>query len=85
MKTNRTQRTIAPNGRIFAVNRLVKITLDYRQPCMGDESYRISRIVNEIAVCVGKESRHVGDYLTEKEANDLLTEPGYEVTVVPRS
>ncbi len=78
MKTNRTTRAgFAQTGRI------VKVTLDYRSCGLGDDCYRITRIVNEIAVCAGSKTLHVGDYLTEKEATDLLTEPGYEVSVVP--
>lgn len=81
--------TRTPRDTHAATGRTVKVTLDYAtdRRCLGrtedHQPYRITRIVNEIAVPVGKQSRHVGDYLTEAEATDLLTEPGVEVTTVP--
>lgn len=61
----------------------VKVLLAYHSVCCFGKPYEITRITNEIAVPVGHESKHVGDRLTEKEATDLLTEPGLEVTTVP--
>ena len=70
--------------------RLVKVTLAYDSSARLGGPYQITRITNEIAVVVtqdrlgtGTETKHVGDYLTEAQATDLLTEPGLEVTVVP--
>ncbi len=74
-----------PRDTHAVTGRIVKVTLDYDSGRLriGEDAYRIIRITNEIAVPIGKQSRHVGDYLTEAEATDLLTEPGVEVTTVP--
>ncbi len=78
--------------------RIVKVTLGYLPHAPFGSPYIIERITNEIAVVVSKEqpsltrlaaglgdteTKHVGDYLTEAQATDLLTEPGLEVTTVP--
>lgn len=75
-----------------------KVTLSYRANALGDQPYRIDRIINDIGVQItptsgarilpgsrqAKPERfRVGDFLTEVQATELLTEPGVEVTTVP--
>ena len=75
------RRTFAASGK------LTQVTLEYSDARANSalrlSPYQIVKIKNEIAVPVGGASKHVGDYLTETEATDLLTEPGVEVTTVP--
>ena len=82
----------SPRSTYAETGRLVKVMLDYDAGRPFSKTYRIAKIANEIAVVVQDDSDpnkptsrtcHVGDYLTEEEASDLLTEPGLEVTVVP--
>lgn len=77
MKSN----TRSPRQTAVETGRLVKVTLGYGH--ILHDSYLILKIVNEIAVPVNSVSRHVGDYLTEAEATELLTEPGIEITTIP--
>lgn len=61
----------------------VKVTLDYDSQRMFGKAYRVAKIVNEVLITIGTEKYHVGDYLHEDDANELITEPNVEVTVVP--
>ncbi len=70
--------------RLSETGETVKVKLSFKHPAIGDEPYRIDQIGNEIAVAINGSSRHVGDYLTEIEATELLSEPGVEVVTVPR-
>ncbi len=76
-----------PRDTHAATGRIVKVLLSYNanhaKSGLRLSPYRIERITNEIAVPIGRESRHVGDWLSEAEATDLLTEPGLEVTTQP--
>ena len=71
-----------------------KVTLEYRAVSIGDQPYRIAKVTNDIGVSItpgqfpsqtAKEPRryYVGDYITEAQASELLSEPGIEVTTVP--
>ncbi len=75
--------TRSPRKTAAETGRIVKVKLAYNDHSPFGKPYQIIQITNEIAVPISKESRHVGDYLTEAEATDLLTEPGVEVTTVP--
>jgi len=66
------------------------VTLSYAPTHVGDEPYRIESVKNDIGVQVTDTSRtrgaryHVGDYLTEAQASELLSEPGLEVNTIIR-
>lgn len=70
----------------------VIVTLSYKKSTIGDEDYRIESVKNDIGVQItastserrSSERYHVGDYLTEAQASELLSEPGLEVNTVIR-
>lgn len=74
--------TRSPRATFVQTGRAVKVVLTYGSALFG-RPYQISKITNEIAVVVDSKSAHVGDYLTEQQATDLLTEPALEISVVP--
>lgn len=84
MKNQSTGRVPNPRKTFAETGKTVRVTLEYNhRQTIGDCPYCIAKIVNEIAVPIDNKSRHVGDFLTELEATELLTEPGLEVTVLP--
>lgn len=66
-------------------NKTVRVRLSYAPVAIGNAPYRIESIANEIVVPILKKSRHVGEYLTELEAQELATEPNLDVTTTARN
>lgn len=73
----------------------VLVTLSYKEVSIGNQPYRVEKVVNDIGVQItpgefptqkAQEPRryHVGDYITEEQASELLYEPGLEVTTIIR-
>ncbi len=61
------------------------VNLSYKESIVGGkEPYRIESVKNDIGVQVNRERYHVGDFLTEVQASELLSEPNLEVTTVIR-
>ncbi len=50
----------------------------------GSTPYEIIKLVNDISIAIrgGERYHHVGAYLTEEQAAELVTESNVEVTVV---
>lgn len=63
-----------------------KVTLEFKAVSIGDQPYRIVKVTNDIGASISSPEPkrfYVGDYLTEAQASELLSEPGVEVTTIP--
>lgn len=60
---------------------VIKITLKPVEDRIGDDAYKLVRLENAIRVSSGSKEFHVGDNLTESEAEKLLQNRHNKVTV----
>jgi hypothetical protein len=65
----------------------IKVCLEYRAPSYQDSGealpYRVLSIVGAVSLPFGSQKVHAGEYMSDKQAEELAGRVGMEVTAIP--